>query len=181
MFAPLLGAVRADIDRQMGWAREEVRRQVRYATLIGAKASIAALAAIGALIVGLIALHSWLAPQVGSLTALGMIGAGLLLLMVLLLLVAFSLRRPELKTRPALQVVQPAALFRTGTNLGSNRATEGSLRFASDALREGSRSELLGALALIALAGMIAGRKLRRPEENKALARSRNNRHFDRQ
>jgi hypothetical protein len=168
MFAPLLGALRADIDRQTGWAREELRRQVRYTALIGAIGGMVALAAIGALTVGLIALHSWLAPQVGSLTALGMIGAGLLLLMGLLLLVAFSLRRPELKTRPALQVVQPATLFRAGTNLGADQAIatdKDSLRFATDALREGSRSELLGALALIALAGVIAGRKLRRPEE----------------
>ena len=168
MFAPLLGAVRADMDRQMGWAREELRRQVRYTALIGAIGGMVALAAIGALIVGLIALHSWLAPQVGSLTALGMIAAGLLLLMVLLLLVALSLRRPELKTRPALQVVQPATLFRAGANLGADQAIatdKDSLRFATEALREGSRSELLGALALIALAGVIAGRKLRRPEE----------------
>ena len=63
MFAPLLGVVRADIDRQMGWARAEVRRQIRYAVLIGAIAGMAALAALGALAVGLIALHSWLAPQ----------------------------------------------------------------------------------------------------------------------
>jgi hypothetical protein len=97
-----------------------------------------------------------------------MIAAGLLVLMMLLLLVAFSLRRPELKTRPALQVVQPATLFRAGVNLGADQAIatdKDSLRFATDALREGSRSELLGALALIALAGVIAGRKLRRPEE----------------
>jgi hypothetical protein len=168
MFAPLLGAVRADMDRQMGWAREELRRQVRYTVLIGAIAGLVALAAIGALVVGLIALHSWLAPQIGSLAALGMIGAGLLLLMMLLLLVAFSLRRPGPKTRPALQVVQPATLFRAGANLGADQAIapdKDSLRFATDALREGSRSELLGALALIALAGVIAGRKLRRPEE----------------
>ena|SRR5215468_9231 len=168
MFAPLLGAVRADMDRQMGWAREELRRQARYTALIGAIGGMVALAAIGALIVGLIALHSWLAPQVGSLAALGMIAAGLLVLMMLLLLVAFSLRRPELKTRPALQVVQPATLFRAGVNLGADQAIatdKDSLRFATDALREGSRSELLGALALIALAGVIAGRKLRRPEE----------------
>ena len=168
MFALLLGAVRADVDRQMGWAREEVRRQIRYAVLIGAIAGMIALAAIGVLVVGLIALHSWLVPQVGSLAALGIIGAGLLLLMVLLLLVALSLRRPELKTRPALQVVQPATLFRAGANLGADQAIatdKDSLRFATEALREGSRSELLGALALIALAGVIAGRKLRRPEE----------------
>ena len=84
MFAPLLGAVRADMDRQVGWAREELRRQVRYTALIGAIGGMGALAAIGVLIVGLIALHSWLAPQVGSLAALGMIGAGLLMLILLL-------------------------------------------------------------------------------------------------
>ena len=165
MFAPLLGVVRADIDRQMGWARAEVRRQIRYAVLIGAIAGMAALAALGALAVGLIALHSWLAPQVGSLAALGMIGAGLLLLMLILLLVAFTLRRPGLKTRPALQVVRHAALFRTSTNLGANQAIAAggdSLRLATDTLREGTRSELLGALALIAIAGIVAGRTLRR-------------------
>jgi len=39
------------------------------------------------------------------------------------------------------------------------------LRLAADTLREGSRSELLGALALIAIAGVIAGRWLQRPEK----------------
>jgi hypothetical protein len=62
MFAPLLVVVRADVDRQMGWARAEVQGQIRYAVLIGAIAGMAALAALGALTVGLIALHSWLAP-----------------------------------------------------------------------------------------------------------------------
>ena len=112
MFAPLLYAVHADIDRQLGWARAEARRQIRYALLIGAIAGMVALAAIGVLTVGLIALYAWLAAQVGSLTALGIISAGLLLLMLALLLVAFSLRRPGIKTRPALQVVRPAAPHR---------------------------------------------------------------------
>jgi hypothetical protein len=167
MLAPLLGAVRTDIDRQVGWAHAEVRHQIRYAALIGAIAGMAALAALGVLIVGLIALHSWLAPQVGSLAALGMIGAGLLLLMLILFLVAFSLQRPRVKTRPALQVVRAATLFRTGTNLNAKQAVaagEDSLHLATDAVREGTRSELLGALALIAIVGVFAGRSLRRRE-----------------
>jgi hypothetical protein len=167
MFAPLLDAVRADIDRQVGWARAEIRRQIRYAAFIGVIAGMGALAALGALIDGLIALHSWLTPQVGSLAALGMIGAGLLLLMLILLLVAFSLRRPGVNKRPALQVVRAATLFRTGTNLNAKQAVatgEDSLRLATDTLREGTRSELLGALALIAIVGVIAGRSLRRRE-----------------
>ena len=40
--------------------------------------------------------------------------------LLILLLVTFLLRRPGLKTRPALRVGQPAALFRT--NLESNQA-----------------------------------------------------------
>jgi hypothetical protein len=168
MFAPLLGVIRADIDRQAGWAREEARRQIRYAALVGAIAGMGALSALGAFTVGLIALHSWLAPQVGSLAALGIIGAGLLLLMLILFLVAFSLRRPGLKTRPSLQAVRPATLFATAADFNTDQtiaAGNDSLRLASDTLREGTRSELLGALALIAIAGVIAGRKLRRLQE----------------
>jgi len=167
MFAPLLDAVRTDIDRQVGWARDEIRQQIRYAAFIGVIAGMGALAALGALIDGLIALDAWLAPQVGSLAALGIIGAGLLLLMLILLLVAFSLRRPGVKTRPALQVARAATLFRTGINPNAKRAIatgEDSLRLATDALREGTRSELLGALALIAIVGVIAGRSMRRRE-----------------
>jgi hypothetical protein len=167
MLAPLLGAVRADVDRQVGWARAEVRRQIRYAVLFCAIAGLATLAALGALVVGLIALHSWLTPQVGSLAALGMIGAGLLLLMLMLMLVAFFLRRPGLETRPTLQVARPDALFRFATHPGPDPAitSKDSLRLVTDALREGTHSELLGALALIAVVGVIAGRRLRRPGE----------------
>ena len=77
MLAALLNAVRADLDRQAGWAREETRRQIRYVAVISAIATMAALAALGALIVGLIALHSWLTLQVGSFASLGLIGGGL--------------------------------------------------------------------------------------------------------
>jgi hypothetical protein len=63
MFAPLFGAVRADIDRQIGWAKGEARRQTRYAVLLGGLTGVAALATLGAIVVGLIALHSWLAMQ----------------------------------------------------------------------------------------------------------------------
>jgi hypothetical protein len=162
MLAALLGAVRADLDRQVGWAREQARRQARYAAVVGAIAVMAALAGLGALIVGLIALHCWLTPQVGTLASLGMIGAGLLSLMLVLLLVAFLLRRPGLKERPPLLVGQPAALFRS--NLESNQAIAGgedSLLLATGTSRESARSQLLVTLALIAIAGMIAGRRFR--------------------
>jgi hypothetical protein len=163
MLAALLGAVRSDIGRQTDWVREEIRRQIRYAALIGVLSGTVVLCALGALIVGLIAAHAWLAPQIGSLAALGVIGAGLLLLMLILLAVAFSLRRPGLKTRPALQV-QPAALLRTPANGDAGQAIAAGMNtfhVATETLRKGTRSEMLGVLALIAVAGVITGRRLR--------------------
>ena len=100
MFAALLGAVRADIDRQIGWAKHEVKRQTRYTALIGILAGVAALATLGAIVVGLIALHSWLAMQIGPFVAHGVIGGGLLLLALVLFALAFTRRRPRLVARP---------------------------------------------------------------------------------
>ena len=60
MFAVLKDAVRSDIDRQIGWARGEVRRQTLHTALVGSLAGVAALAALGAIIVGLVALYFWL-------------------------------------------------------------------------------------------------------------------------
>jgi len=62
MFAPLVNGVRADIDRQIDWAKVEVHRQTRYTVMIGVLAGMAALATLGAIIIGLIALYFWLAP-----------------------------------------------------------------------------------------------------------------------
>lgn len=166
MFAPLLGAVRADIDRQVGWAQGEVRRQIRFAALSGALAGIAALAALGAVVVGLIALHAWLATRVGALASLGMIGGGLLALALILLVAVLLLRRPQPAARPALQMARPAALFGVLAPAPASRAIAGgeeSLRLVTNALQGGSRSQLIGALALIVVVGMIAGRRLRRP------------------
>jgi len=43
MSAALLDAVRVDIDRQIGWAKQEVKRQARYTALVGILAGVAAL------------------------------------------------------------------------------------------------------------------------------------------
>jgi hypothetical protein len=166
MFAPLLGAIRADIDRQVGWARDEVRRQTRYATLTGVFAGLAALAALGAIVVGLIALYLWLSMQADPFIALGMIGGGLLLLAVLLFALAFIRRRPRLAVRPQLQIAQPAALLGTLRPASYDKIVAGgepTLNLATETVRHGSRSALLGTLVLVAVAGLIAGRRLQLP------------------
>jgi len=166
MFAPLLGAIRADIDRQVGWARDEVRRQTRYATLTGVFAGVAALAALGAIVVGIIALYLWLSMQTDPFIALAVIGGGLLLLAVLLFALAFIRRRPRLAVRPQLQIAQPAALLGTLRPASYDKIVAGgepTLNLATETVRHGSRSALLGTLVLVAVAGLIAGRRLQLP------------------
>ncbi|MET0538822.1 MAG: hypothetical protein ABWZ64_12900 [Xanthobacteraceae bacterium] len=152
MFVPLLDAVRADIDRQIGWSKDQVRRQTRYTALIGALAAIAVLAVLGAIIIGLIALYFWLAMRMNPLAALGMIGGALLVVALILVAVAFVWGRPRLAPRPRLQIAQPVALFEALMQGGSGETSKPASR--------SSRPTLLGTLALAVVVGLIAGRRL---------------------
>lgn len=166
MFASLLGAVRADVDRQIDWAKGEVRRRTRYTALTGILAGAGALAALGVVVIGLIALHSWLAIQTGQFIAHGMIGLGLLLLALILFAVVFVRRPPRLASRPPLQLARPAAVLGTlgsGSSYANKLVSGGAqpLDLAMSTLRQGSRSALLATLALAVVVGLIAGRRLR--------------------
>jgi hypothetical protein len=162
MFAPLLDGIHADIDRQIGWAKAEVRRQTRYRALIAVVASVAALAALGAIVVGLIDLYLWLVMQASPFAALGMIGSGLLLVALMLLVLAFVWRRPSrVASRPPLQTRPTAALLGVlGQASYDNAGREQALKLATGTVRHGSRSALLGTLVLAAVVGLIAGRRL---------------------
>jgi hypothetical protein len=163
MFAALRSAVHADIDRQIGWAKDQLKRQTRYTALMGIISGMAALAALGAVIVGLIALHYWLAMQTGPFIAHGPIGGGLLLLALTLLALAVIWRRPRLAARPPLQIAQPVALL-GGLRQGSyDKVVTGggqTLKLATETLRDGSGSALLGTLALAVAVGLLVGRRL---------------------
>jgi hypothetical protein len=163
MFASLLSAIRADIDRQVDWAGREVGRQARYTALTGVLAVVAGIAALGAIGVGLIALYVWLTMQFDPLIALGIIGGGLLLLALVLLMLALIRRRPRLALRPRLQIVQPATLLGTLRPRGYGSlvtSSEPALKLVSDTVRHGARPALLGTLFVVASVGLIAGRKL---------------------
>ena len=163
MLAPLLDGIRADINQQIGWAKTEVRRQTRHTVVIGVLAAMATLAALGSIIVGLIALYFWLAPQVGPYTALGAIGGGLLLITLMLFVLVLVWHRPRVASRPPLQITRPAALF--GTFREGSRDDKVIARsdetLKVETSRRRSRSALLGTLGLAAIMGLIAGRRLR--------------------
>ena len=155
MFAALRSAVHADIDRQIGWAKDQLKRQIL--------AGVAALAVLGAAVVGLIALHSWLAMQRGPFVAYGLIGGGLLLLALILFALALIRRRPRLAARPPLQITGPAALLgglRQGRPDKVVAGGEQTLELATGALRDGPLSTLLGTLALAVAMGLLVGRRL---------------------
>jgi hypothetical protein len=110
MFSKLVELVRADVDRQIGWGKTELRRQGRYAAITAALAVGAALSALGAIAVGCIALYSWLEMRYGAFVALAILGGGFALLAFLLLDV-FVRHRPKVRRPPALQSVRPAMLI----------------------------------------------------------------------
>lgn len=161
MFAPLLGAVRADIDRQISWAKAEVRRQTRHVALVAALSGVTVLAALGAVIVGLIAVYTWLATQHGPFIALAIIGGGLLLLGLILFTLALVTRRPQLASRPPLQFLQTITVL--GSKDRNFTGLDPTLKLATDTLREGPRSAMLATLALAAVIGLMIGRRVRRP------------------
>jgi hypothetical protein len=164
MFAVLKDAVRADIDRQIGWARGEVRRQTYHTALIGSLAGVAALAALGAIIAGLIALYFWLSIELNPFAALGMIGSGLLALALILLAFVFTWKRPRLASRPQLVLAQPAALigtFKRGVDGRTIASQEDTLRLVADTVRQSPPAALLGVLLVAAIVGVVTGRRFK--------------------
>jgi len=163
MFASLKDAVHADMERQIGWARGEVRRQTRHTALVGSFAAAAALAILGAITVGLIALYFWLSVQVGPFPALGIIGVGLLLVALILFAPVFVWKRPRLALRPPLQIAQPAALIGTLTRGNDSREIarrEDSLKLLTDPMRHSPPTTLFGVLLIAAVVGLVTGRRL---------------------
>jgi hypothetical protein len=164
MFALLKDTVRADIDRQIGWARGEVRRQTLHTAIVGALAVAAALAALGAIIVGLIALYFWLSMRLDPFAALAMIGSGLLILALILLAFVFMWKRPRLASRPRLQIAQPAALIgtlRRDSNARQIAASEDTLKLVADTVRHSPPAALLGVLLIAAVVGVVTGRRFK--------------------
>ena len=159
MFALLLNAVRADLDRQLSWVKAEAKRQAGHVELTIILIGIASLAGLGAVIIGLIALYVWLAAQTTQFVALG---GGLLLLALILLALTRIRRRPQFSSPPALQLAHPAALLGISTKSPNSQGLVGgeqAVSLVTAAMRNGSRSALLGTLAMVVLMGVIVGRR----------------------
>src|SRR5262245_27438620 len=162
MLARLVGLVRADVDRQIGWAKGEIRRQTRYAALTAGFAIAGALALLGAIVVGLIALYTFIEIHHGPFVALGVVGGGLAVLGLLLLALALFRSRPRPEAPPRLESAQLATLLSALTEEGVGAAASSSepAKAATNTRQRLSRQALLGVLALAAVAGILIGRRL---------------------
>jgi len=164
MFGKLVDLVRADVDRQVAWVNTEIGRQGRYAALTGGLVTAAALSALGAVVVGCMALYSWLEMRYGAFVALALLGGGFALLAFILIVLAFARHRPKFRHPPALQTTRPATLIDTLKQSGYGDAIaagEQVSKIVDDKLRHGSRQSLFGALALAAVVGIVIGRRLK--------------------
>ena len=163
MLGKLVDLVRADVDRQVAWVKTEIGRQGRYAALTAGLVAAAALSALGAFVVGCIALYAWLEMRYGPFVALAALGGGFALLALILFVLAFARHRPKVRHPPALQAARPATLVNTLKQSGCGDAIaagEQVSRLVDDNLRHGSRQSLFGTLALAAVVGLIVGRRL---------------------
>lgn len=162
MLARLSDAMRADFERQLGWARAQAKRQAGHAILTLVLTAVASLAALGAGVVGLIAFYIWLAREHNQFVALGAIGGGLLLIALILVALVRARQRPRFASPPPLQLAQPAALLGISAPGFNSRLVGGEqvISLATATMRNGSRSAVLGTLAIVALTGLIVGRRL---------------------
>jgi hypothetical protein len=150
----------AQPTRQIEWARVEVGRQASHTALMLILAGAAAIAGLGAAVVGLVALF---AMEHGQFIALGMIGGGSAA-------DAYPVRVSVCSSSSKVRIAAAA----------TNRATRGSawhvgtgpqcqgphghqqvLDRATDTLRHGCRSALFGTLVPVALVGLIAARRFK--------------------
>ena len=94
---------------------------------------------------------------------LGIIGSGLLTFALISFAIVLPWKRPRLAFRPRLQIAQPAALIATLTRSNDARASAGredTLKLLTDTVRHSAPTTSLGMLLIVAVVGMVTGRRL---------------------
>jgi hypothetical protein len=177
MGAVLQQLLRINLQRRFLAFREEaiqgLKRQAMEAGLLLGLVAGGALAALLTLLIGLLALFVAVEERNGPLIALGVVGAVTALTAALLLGLAAARSRskkPPLRVSattdgPAGRPLWPGAAIRGDTSaaevLARRAAATGTgvVEGASDIMRNGSRPAMLGLIALVAVAGMLIGRR----------------------
>ncbi len=133
----------------------DVKRLARETAITIVLAMLGAFAAMLALTFGFTALYLWLELKLGAIAALGILGGTTALLAGVLFAVAF-LRTPRARAEEALRATADPAQASTAA---ITRAADEAVNGAADIVRDGSRQQIAGTIAVAALIGWVLGRR----------------------
>ena len=136
----------------------DVKRLARETTITIVLAMLGAFAAMLALTFSFAALYLWLELKLGTVAALGILGGTSALLACVLFAVAFlpASRKPRARAEDALRAAaDPVQASTAAIAQAANEAMNG----AADIVRNGSRQQIAGTVAVAALIGWVLGRR----------------------
>lgn len=132
-----------------------IKARLRAMTVTAVLMAVGALLMLTAIGFGVALLYIWLQQVLGTYSALAIMGGAFLLLA--LILFAVAVWRPKPGDKPAQHA--PAQPPPPRESLTGSRATDRMMDDAVAAMQQGSREQMLAALSLALVTGIILGRK----------------------
>jgi hypothetical protein len=136
----------------------DFKRLARDTAITIVLAMLGALAALLAFAFGFIALYLWLELKLGNFAALSILGGTSALFAIVLFAITFrrAPRKPRARTEDALRAAaDPAQTSAAAIARAADEAVTG----AADIVRNGSRQQIVGTIAVAALIGWLLGRR----------------------
>jgi hypothetical protein len=136
----------------------DLKRLARETAITIVLAMLGAFAAMVALALGFVALYLWLELKLGTFAALGILGGTSALLAGVLFAIAFlrAPRKPRARAEDALRVAADPV---QASAAAIARAADEAVNGAADIVRNGSRQQIAGTIAVAALIGWVLGRR----------------------
>jgi hypothetical protein len=136
----------------------DIKRLAREATITLVLAMLGTFAAMLALTFGFVALYLWLELKLGAIAALCIVGGTSALLAGVLFAVAFlrASRKPRARAAGALRAA--ADKMQVSADAMAQAADE-AVNGAADIVRNGTRQQIAGTIAVAALIGWVLGRR----------------------
>jgi hypothetical protein len=136
----------------------DLKRLAREAAITIVLAMLGALTAMLTLALGFVALYLWLELKLGTIASLSILGGTSALLPVVLFAIAF-LRAPHKSRARGEDALRAAADPSQASAAGIARAADEAMKGAADIVRNGSRQQIAGTIAVAALIGWLVGRR----------------------
>jgi type VI protein secretion system component VasK len=136
----------------------DLKRLARETAITIVLAMLGVFAAMLALALGFVALYLWLKLKLGTFAALGILGGTSALLAGVLFAIAFlrAPRKPRARAEDALRVAADPV---QASAAAIARAADEAVNGAADIVRNGSRQQIAGTIAVAALIGWVLGRR----------------------